>query len=141
MHFVFGGAFTGKRKWVKQHYASESVKWHYLYEDPVLPVLEFEESYIVLEGFEHYVKELIHSELESPHLVVKKLIQKWRDSGVWEKLIVIGTEVGKGIVPLDPTERQWRDECGYSYQYLAAHARKVDHIWYGIANRLKEEIQ
>ena len=100
MHFVFGGAFTGKRKWVKQHYASESVKWHCLYEDPVLPALEFEESYIVLEGFEHYVKELIHSELESPHLVVKKLMQKWRDSGVWEKLIVIGTEVGKGIVPL-----------------------------------------
>lgn len=71
MHFVFGGAFTGKRKWVKQHYASELVKWHCLYENPVLPALEFEESYIVLEGFEHYVKELIHSELESPHLVVK----------------------------------------------------------------------
>lgn len=134
MYFVFGGVFIGKRKWVKQYYVSELVKWYYLYEDFVLLVFEFEESYIVLEGFEYYVKELIYSELEFLYFVVKKLIQKWRDSGVWEKLIVIGIEVGKGIVFLDLIEWQWRDECGYVYQYLVVYVWKVDYIWYGIVN-------
>ena len=51
--------------------------------------------------------------------------------------ILIGDEIGSGIVPVDPFERLWRDETGYLYQFLAARAELVDRVWAGIPSRLK----
>ena len=53
--------------------------------------------------------------------------------------ILIGDEIGSGIVPMDPFERLWRDETGFLYQFLAARARLVDRVWAGIPHRLKHE--
>ena len=51
--------------------------------------------------------------------------------------ILIGDEVGSGVVPLDPFERLWRDETGFLYQHLATHADIVDRVWSGLPMRLK----
>ena len=51
--------------------------------------------------------------------------------------ILIGDEIGSGIVPADPFERLWRDETGFLYQFLAARAELVDRVWAGIPCRLK----
>ena len=51
--------------------------------------------------------------------------------------ILIGDEIGSGIVPVDPFERLWRDETGFLYQFLAARAELVDRVWAGIPCRLK----
>ena len=51
--------------------------------------------------------------------------------------ILIGDEIGSGIVPMDPFERLWRDETGFLYQFLAARAELVDRVWAGIPCRLK----
>jgi adenosyl cobinamide kinase/adenosyl cobinamide phosphate guanylyltransferase len=51
--------------------------------------------------------------------------------------ILIGDEIGSGIVPLDPFERLWRDETGFLYQFLAARADLVDRVWAGIPSSLK----
>ena len=53
--------------------------------------------------------------------------------------ILIGDEIGSGIVPVDPFERLWRDETGFLYQFLAARAELVDRVWAGIPCRLKGE--
>ncbi len=52
--------------------------------------------------------------------------------------IIIGTEIGCGIVPLEEKERVWRDETGRVYQLLAMKARKVERIWAGIPVTIKE---
>ena len=51
--------------------------------------------------------------------------------------VLIGDEIGSGIVPIDPFERLWRDETGFVYQILAAQADRVDRIWAGLPCRLK----
>ena len=51
--------------------------------------------------------------------------------------ILLGTEIGCGIVPLEQTERIWRDETGRVYQILVSHAKVVERVWAGIAIRLK----
>ena len=59
------------------------------------------------------------------------------DSNRLDDKILIGDEIGSGIVPVDPFERLWRDETGLFYQYLAARAELVDRVWAGIPCRLK----
>jgi adenosyl cobinamide kinase/adenosyl cobinamide phosphate guanylyltransferase len=51
--------------------------------------------------------------------------------------ILIGDEIGSGVVPVDPFERLWRDETGFLYQFLAAKADLVDRVWAGIPCRIK----
>ena len=51
--------------------------------------------------------------------------------------ILIGDEIGGGVVPTDPFERLWRDETGSLYQELARRSEIVDRIWAGLPIRLK----
>ncbi|RIV11214.1 bifunctional adenosylcobinamide kinase/adenosylcobinamide-phosphate guanylyltransferase [Priestia flexa] len=142
MHFVFGGAFNGKRKWVKKQYENQITEWHSAYEDFIkMPTFVKGDQYIVIEGMELYIKELIDSgkTVEEVCCYFKEQLQAWRAENLLENVIVIGTEIGKGIVPMSQNDRSWRDACGYVYQMLVAEAETVDRIWYGISNRIKEE--
>ena len=51
--------------------------------------------------------------------------------------VLVGDEIGAGVVPADPFERRWRDETGSLYQALAARADIVDRVWAGLPVRLK----
>lgn len=51
--------------------------------------------------------------------------------------ILVGDEIGGGIVPMDPFERRWRDETGFVYQTLARRAEIVERVWAGLPERLK----
>ena len=51
--------------------------------------------------------------------------------------VLIGDEIGSGVVPVDPFERRWRDETGLLYQFLARESAIVDRVWAGLAVRLK----
>lgn len=51
--------------------------------------------------------------------------------------VLIGDEIGSGVVPTDPFERRWRDETGFLYQFLAREAAIVDRVWAGLAVRMK----
>lgn len=53
------------------------------------------------------------------------------------RCVLIGDEIGGGIVPMDPFERRWRDETGFLYQFLAREAETVDRVWAGIPVRMK----
>lgn len=53
------------------------------------------------------------------------------------KLYLIGTDVGKGIVPIDEHLRTYRDVVGWCYQDVAKLAERVDIIWYGINTTIK----
>ena len=56
---------------------------------------------------------------------------------VLKRCVIICTEVGGGVVPVEKDTRTWRDEAGRVYQYLAGEAEIVDRIFAGLALRLK----
>lgn len=51
--------------------------------------------------------------------------------------IVICDELGCGVVPLERSERDWREHTGRLCCDLAAKAQRVDRIFCGIAMQLK----
>ena len=54
-----------------------------------------------------------------------------------EDCIVISDEVGNGIVPLDPGEREYREGVGRLLTELAARAEEVERVICGIGQKLK----
>ncbi|MBR0485080.1 MAG: bifunctional adenosylcobinamide kinase/adenosylcobinamide-phosphate guanylyltransferase [Oscillospiraceae bacterium] len=81
------------------------------------------------------------------HLLIKKLCQEQLDPLAFtEQLmqenpycIIIMNEVGGGIVPLEKSERLWREACGKTSCLLAEHAEKVIRIICGIPTVIKGE--
>lgn len=144
MHFVSGGAFNGKRKWVKQRYPENTV-WFSAYECNSWPApAEGLASIVILEGIESWVQKEIDLEL-SADILLNRNIEKlelwleWEQQAAEHLLVLIGTDITKGIVPTEKTARLQRDVTGWLYQKVALRAERVDRIWYGIAETLKNE--
>ena len=54
------------------------------------------------------------------------------------KEAVLCTEVGGGVVPIDPAQRAEREAAGRLTQLLARRAAKVVRVWYGLPQTLKD---
>lgn len=54
-----------------------------------------------------------------------------------EKAILIGDEISSGVIPTEKFERQWRDQTGRLYNFLAKKADIVERIFAGLPLRLK----
>lgn len=143
MHFITGGAFNGKRAWVKKTYQIEKRQlWLSAYENQPLPQeFTYSSNLVIAEGIELWLKVL------TDHYDVKKAREIWNTSLkewlFWEKettgrnLVIIGTDITKGIVPLETENRLWRDLTGWAYQDTAVKACRVDVIWYGMNQTIK----
>jgi adenosylcobinamide kinase/adenosylcobinamide-phosphate guanylyltransferase len=146
VYFVTGGAFQGKRSWVKQLIprTTGSFLWVNGYEqhEELCQVVTSEADMIIIEGME----ELIHRSLRTNAI---KPREQWRDTlskwAQWEnekehrQLIIIGCEVGLGVVPMEKNDRTYRDIVGWVYQDIASKSQHVVRIWCGLAEILKEE--
>ncbi|MGM7701567.1 bifunctional adenosylcobinamide kinase/adenosylcobinamide-phosphate guanylyltransferase [Pseudalkalibacillus sp. Hm43] len=145
MHFVTGGSFNGKRAWVKQHYnltLRDEYIWISQYENASLPtdVNHLSHTLVVLEGLENWIRHEVMRQ-DQPEFYWEQLLERWMD---WERqttkqMILIGTDITKGIVPISSEERNWRDLTGRCYQQISKHASRVDLIWYGIHQTIKSE--
>lgn len=144
MHFITGGAFNGKRAWVKKKYGLTGSCWLSAYHDQQLKAnfSQIDSELLVLEGIEIWLKELTKTnDANRCREIWNHAIRQWL---FWERgesqrnLVVIGTDITKGIVPLEKENRLWRDVTGWAYQDLAAKADKVDVIWYGINQTIKQ---
>ncbi|HLR61550.1 MAG TPA: bifunctional adenosylcobinamide kinase/adenosylcobinamide-phosphate guanylyltransferase [Lentibacillus sp.] len=146
MHFITGGAFNGKRKWVKNFYAADRHLWLSAYEADALTNSSDGElpAVVVLEGLEKWIYKQIDTAFppDTTRQNVMNQIEPWLE---WEKadsyrrLVIIGTDISKGIVPVDKRERLWRDVTAWVYQDLTARAKRADVIWYGMEQTLKDE--
>ena len=144
MHFVTGGAFNGKSKWVKQYYQLREIPhlWFSSYQEVVIPEnFSNEENVVVLEGIEAWLKLWIEQlSMKEAREKWQLLLRTWLD---WEqeeanrKVILIGSDITKGIVPMLYEDRKWRDLAGWAYQDAAKVAERVELIWYGISQRIK----
>jgi adenosyl cobinamide kinase/adenosyl cobinamide phosphate guanylyltransferase len=144
MHVITGGAYNGKADWVKQTYElnKTSHTWISSYQRDPCPVdlTKHDKPFIILEGAEQWISQLIKEKNGAfSRDDGRTLIKKWRS---WEEnsahqLIVIATDISKGIVPIKQADRMWRDVTGWFYQDLVKECERFDVIWYGINKQLK----
>lgn len=138
MHFVTGGAFNGKRRWVKNRYKEGN--WLSAYDgDPFK--IRTNGSLQIYEGIEQWIKEEIkEKEIEEVRHIWREraaLLESWEKEKVGRQVVFIGADITKGIVPLEKEMRQWRDATGWVYQDLVSRCSRVDLIWYGLNEPLK----
>ena len=124
MQVFIGGAHNGKRAYVKEMLTEQDVDWI----EGGLPSPSREP--IVVTGLENWLASCALSEEEAIYQVMKSVEN--RDT------IVILTDIGRGIVPMDARQRQLRDTCGRLYQRIMAEADEVTRIWYGIPQTIKK---
>jgi adenosylcobinamide kinase / adenosylcobinamide-phosphate guanylyltransferase len=143
LHFITGGAFNGKRAWVKKTYGLTG-SWISAYQETPLTddFTHVNSNLLVLEGIEFWLKEAaINYDSKRCLEIWNHTVNNWL---IWEKekpqrqLVVIGTDITKGIVPIEKENRLWRDVTGWAYQDLAAKADVVDVIWYGLNQTIKQ---
>ena len=122
MHVILGGRFQGKHSYAQKLYS------HF----PAVSDLERSNS-------------LAPGLVVNVHLGIRRLLTEGADVSsfftenlqVLRQCVILCTEIGSGIVPLDPFGRLWRDQTGKVYQFLAAQADIVDRVFAGLALRLK----
>lgn len=86
-----------------------------------------------------YVKSFFENEGSLPSQTEKFVLNclNWQEENPNAKLILIGSDISKGVVPVDRQEREWRDITGLMYQRLVQVSERFDIIWYGINRQLK----
>jgi len=99
------------------------------------------DSFYIIEGLEWMIKNRLQEEtLEQTITYIEKQVG---DLLQWEReeedrcVFLIGSDITKGIVPIDQEDRLWRDATGLIFQRIAATADRVDVIWYGLNEQLK----
>lgn len=114
---ILGGKYQGKRAYVEKLYGKFSV------------VSDLEHNDVIAAGL-----------VVNVHLGVKRGLRceyfKERIA-VLRHCVIICTEIGGGVVPIDEVLRRWRDDTGKVYQYLAGEADIVDRIFAGLPLWLK----
>lgn len=147
MHFITGGAYNGKRAWVNKYYRLEDRDdfcWISAYDQKELPVdfTSIMSELVILEGVELWIRKLVEKceNSLSCRQQWQSILHGWHQyeqDDANRTVVVIGSDITKGIVPIDKLERKWRDVTGYAFQDIARLANRTDVVWYGISTRLK----
>lgn len=128
MHIIIGGAYNGKRNYVTTMLAGREAEWF----EGVIPSdrqhLDTDQVMVVA-GIEKWLAETKLSETDAIDHVLSAVAGR--------DVIVVLTDIGRGIVPIDAQQRKLRDACGRLYQRLIAEADEVTRIWYGLTQTLK----
>ena len=126
MHIIIGGAYNGKREYVRTILAGREAEWREIGHSYNSDAIQT----IVISGIEQWLAETNLSEAEAIDYVLAAVAGR--------DVIVVLTDIGRGIVPIDAQQRKLRDTCGRLYQRLMAEADEVTRIWYGVAQTLKK---
>lgn len=142
MQLVLGGAFTGKRKVVKEKH--QAISWLSSYHKGELWDWKSKwskDTTLVLEGWEKWILHEVRNNESNDEIrdKFKRLFhsfvqeEKKRNSSI----VLIMLEIGKGIVPLEREERRLRDIAGWIAQDAAQLSEQVEIVWNGLSKRLK----
>lgn len=126
MILITGGAFQGKTAYAWTHFNSEST-------DGAVCAFDAAESAKILTNY---------------HLLVRRLLESGIDSDSFTKefcdgnpeCIVLLDEIGSGIIPMEKSERIWRESVGRAGCILAEHSERVIRLICGIPTAIKGEL-
>lgn len=130
MVLIIGGAYQGKLDYAKEEYG--------LTDEDVFTCEEgstavgFDEK--IVDHFERYVLALIKAG-QVPERAVGMQLRAERYKG----RIIICDDISQGLVPMDKTERAWREGVGRTMVKVAQQADKVVRVFCGIPVVLKDE--
>ncbi len=125
MELIIGGAYSGKLTYAKREYGideSEVLDLALLWPDGAARAIRHLEAYTKRCAESGMSAEEVLRALE-PHSTAPMLI--------------ISREIGSGIVPMDKTERYWRELHGQVLAALAKKADRVTRLFCGIGEVLK----
>lgn len=126
MILITGGAYQGKTAFARTHFPD-----------------------IITDGAECGFDEAQSAKiLNHFHTLVRRLTENGADAEAYTKAfctanpncIVLIDEIGSGIIPMEKTERIWREKVGRAGCILAEHADTVIRVICGIPLALKGEL-
>lgn len=124
MILVFGGAYNGKKDFIKEKFKINEGEIFYCSDDKI----DFSKKVICgLHKFTYNNTLENKSSLE----YIKENMNLFKDK------IIISDEISSGIVPLKKEDRMWREETGRCLQYLSKEASCVYRIFCGIPTIIK----
>ncbi|MFC7684674.1 bifunctional adenosylcobinamide kinase/adenosylcobinamide-phosphate guanylyltransferase [Ureibacillus sp. GCM10028918] len=133
MQVVIGGAYNGKRKFVKEVLLNHG-KPHFFEGEIPKNILFSREDIIVIGNFEKMILQKVHLDEE---IIAEEIFNKIHQLNQQAQVICVCTDIGRGVVPLLKEERKLRDACGRLYQKLFTQSESVIRVWYGIPQVLK----
>ncbi|MDI7740841.1 bifunctional adenosylcobinamide kinase/adenosylcobinamide-phosphate guanylyltransferase [Lysinibacillus fusiformis] len=137
MQVVIGGAYNGKRKFVKEVLLKNiSGNQHFFEGELPAKGIFSKEDFLIIGNFEKIMLQKVHLDEDVISEIIFEEIALLNQQA---RLICVCTDIGRGVVPLLKEERKIRDACGRLYQKLFAESESVVRIWYGIPEVLKSE--
>lgn len=124
MILVFGGAYNGKKDFIKEKFNIDEEDIFYCNDDKI----DFSKKVICgIHKFTYNNTLKNKSSLE----YIKENINLFKDK------IIISDEISSGIVPLKKEDRMWREETGKCLQYLSKESSCVYRVFCGIPTIIK----
>ena len=131
MKLVIGGAHQGKREYAKKKYGGiepDEFQW------VDGKSCSFEEVYSCrgIYHFELLMKRMMKAGEDTSHLA-SRIAEKNPD------IVIVSTEIGYGLVPVNAFDREYREQTGRVCTQLAELSSRVDRVVCGIGVTLKGE--
>lgn len=129
MILIIGGAFQGKRKCSRE----------------VLGITSEEYEQGLADGYTDHIGQALHSRyIAAYHLFLRKAMEEGKDPHRYTCQVIDGNprivsmdEVGYGIVPMEASDRVYREAVGRCGQILAEKADMVYRVICGIPVKIK----
>lgn len=74
---------------------------------------------------------------KDPLALAESFLQKKKEEGRKGELVIVSSETGCGLVPVDSFEREYRELCGRVNCYFAKEASRVFRVICGIGSQIK----
>ncbi len=132
MVLIIGGAYQGKLDYAKEEYGLTDSDVFTCEEGST--AVGFDEK--IVDHFERYILTLIKAG-QVPEKAVGMQLRANRYKG----RIIICDDISQGLVPMDATERAWREGVGRTMVRVAQQADKVVRVFCGIPVVLKDETE
>lgn len=126
MVLIFGGAYQGKQDYALETYGLSAKDVYQC--DLESMVINFDKK--VNANLERFILACIKEEVSAKECLEDN-IEKLRDK------IIICDDISQGVVPVDKTERAWREMTGRTMTYLGQEADEVIRVFCGIGTRVK----
>ncbi|WP_180955165.1 bifunctional adenosylcobinamide kinase/adenosylcobinamide-phosphate guanylyltransferase [Peribacillus deserti] len=139
MQLIIGGAYSGKRKYVRDRYLNYHLISAYNH-DSIDEALSINKPVVVLEGFEQWIQEEL-SRKGSKEIrdlfagYLHELLKMEREENIQVYLLML--EIGRGIVPVEERDRKWRDITGWVQQDAQNLCESVYYSWHGLVKKMK----
>lgn len=127
MKLIIGGYAQGKLTYAIQQYA---VSDEQIYDAALPNEARLNGETVIINHFHQWVRTSL-SDNGCPEQEILSFLEKY------DKCVIISDEIGNGIVPIEPFEREYRERVGNILITLAKRADEVVRVVCGIGQKIK----